>query len=476
MIFSIIFSPLMLSSNLVYCLFYGRGYAAKKGEKAFRKWFGRINEIRSLVGKVPLVALTATATKSTRLQIMESLEMKNPALFIDSPNRHNISYAVKVATPDPASTFQCMVKHLKEQKQNYERTIIYCQTIKATYFLYGFFESELGNDMYLDGTQDPRKRTVEMFHSRIDELNREHILQSMAAPDGSVRVLVATIAYGMGIDCKDVKVVLHYGPSYNLESYLQESGRAGRTSTDMCKSVMLYSSLMMKYCSEDIKLYAQESNTCRRKMLLVNFDVDLSKLPTVEHLHMCCDICQKHCKCQGDCCNFVFFETSTSQVREPSEEHSLSRKANDGQRESIHQKLNYLKMALNKQYLHMAKNTNNPVFTPAKLYCPLGETQIEQSMKNCEKIFTVSDIFKFVDIWHLSVAKEILFAFNQVFCDVDIPEFTEDPDEEETLDCFDGDFFEFDIEDSVLAGIPGEMFSIAEDSFLPGEDSSSDVE
>lgn len=105
MIFSIIFSPLMLSSNLVYCLFYGRGYAAKKGEKAFRKWFGRINEIRSLVGKVPLVALTATATKSTRLQIMESLEMKNPALFIDSPNRHNISYAVKVATPDPARPF-----------------------------------------------------------------------------------------------------------------------------------------------------------------------------------------------------------------------------------------------------------------------------------------------------------------------------------------------------------------------------------
>ena len=153
-----------------------------------------------------------------------------------------------------------------------------------------------------------------------------------------------------------------------------------------------------------------------------------------------------------------------------------SRKANDGQRESIHEKLNYLKMSLNKQYLRMAKNTNNPVFTPAKLYCPLGETQIEQSMKNCEKNFTVSDIFKFVDIWHLSVAKEILFAFNQVFCDVDIPEFTEDPDEEETLDCFDEDFFEFDIEDSVLAGIPGEMFRIAEDSFLPGEDSSSDVE
>ena len=51
---------------------------------------------------------------------------------------------------------------------------------------------------------DPRKTFVEMFHSRIDELNREQILQSVS--DGSIRVLIATIAYGMGIDCKDVKL------------------------------------------------------------------------------------------------------------------------------------------------------------------------------------------------------------------------------------------------------------------------------
>ena len=69
---------------------YSRGYAAKKGESAFRKWFGRINEIRSIVGKVPLVALTATATKSTRLKIMRSLEMREPALLMDSPNRQHL--------------------------------------------------------------------------------------------------------------------------------------------------------------------------------------------------------------------------------------------------------------------------------------------------------------------------------------------------------------------------------------------------
>ena len=291
--------------------FHFRGYAAKKGEMAFRKWFSRINEMRSIVGKVPLIALTATATTAIRLKIMRSLEMKTPALIMESPNRHNISYAVQIVTPDPAKTFQAMIKDLKEQKGNPERAIIYCQTIKVTTFLYSFFVAELGEDVYVDNSLDPKKRTVEMFHSRIDELNRDHILEAMGEPDGSVRVLIATIAYGMGIDCKNVKMAVHYEPSYNLETYLQESGRAGRSSTEMCKSVMLYSSLMMKYCSEEIKTYARESSKCRRKMLLENFDVDLKKLPPTEHPHQCCDFCQGNCKCQGDCCDFVFFQSQS---------------------------------------------------------------------------------------------------------------------------------------------------------------------
>ena len=107
----------------------------KKGEMAFRKWFSRINEIRSIVGKVPLIALTATATTSTRLKIMRSLEMKSPTLIMDSPNRDNITYAVQVITPDPAQTFKTLVQELKEHKELTERTIIYCQTMKVTTFL-----------------------------------------------------------------------------------------------------------------------------------------------------------------------------------------------------------------------------------------------------------------------------------------------------------------------------------------------------
>lgn len=423
------------------------------------------------MGKVPLIALTATATKSTRLKIMRSLEMHEPALLMDSPNRHNICYAVRAVTPDPAKTFQIMVENLRKQKGNYERTIIYCQTIKVTTFLYGFFLSELGDDVYADDSCDLKKRTVEMSHSRIDELNQEHILESMSVADGSVRVLLATIAYGMGINCKDVKVVLHYGPSYNLETYLQESGRAGRNVSATCKAVMLYSSLMMKYCEEEIKTYARNSSKCRRKMLLESFDVDVTNLPSFETPHQCCDNCQTNCKCQGDSCDFVFFPSPTSEMQEASFEHSLSREVSDGQRETLRRKLNYLKVALDKQYLCTARSVNNPMFTPAKLYCALGDAQIDQVLNNCAIIFTSADIFKFVDIWHLSVAKEILFTFNQVFCDVDVTE-SEEPENDNTLECVDEDFFHFDVEDSLFAGLPDDFY-IVEDSLLqhgPGEE------
>lgn len=407
---------------------------------------------------------------------MRSLEMKKPALLIESPNRQNISYAVKVVTPDPAKTFQTMVKKLKEQKGMYTRTIIYCQTIKVTTFLYGFFQSELGNDMYIDDSLDPKKRTVEMFHSRIDELNREHILNSMGMPDGSVRVLIATIAYGMGIDCKDVKVVIHYGPSYNLETYPQESGRAGRNNTEQCKSVMLYSSLMMKYCSEDIKVYARDSSTCRRKMLLENFDVEVSSLPGYEHLHQCCDTCQKECKCQGNSCDFLFFDVQSSEVQETTE-HRVSRSVSETQKESLQQKLNYLKSALKEQHLRMTRKMNLPMFTPAKFYGGIGDSEIKQILEHCDTIGTVADIFKYIDIWHLSVAVEVLFCLSQVFGDVHVIVSELEDEPEDTLENFEEDIFEFDIADSVLAGIPGELFSIAEDSILQHEEETdSDIE
>ena len=109
---------------------------------AFRRWFARINEIQSIANRVPVVALTVMATTVTRLQIVKALEMKKPALIVDIPNRASIASGIKDITPKPAATFSMIVIDLKAQKTRYERTIIYCPTIKLTTHLYGFFQAD----------------------------------------------------------------------------------------------------------------------------------------------------------------------------------------------------------------------------------------------------------------------------------------------------------------------------------------------
>ena len=167
----------------------------------------------------------------------------------------------------------------------------------------------MGTSIYADATHDPRKRLVEMYHSRIHDLNKEEILKATGDKEGSICVLIATIAYGMGIDCKDVTTVILYGLSYNVETYLQERGRAGRSSQNQCKSVILYSNNMTKHCHETRVDYVKEKSKCRRKMLLEKFDVDTSKLPSHEYPHQCCDVCQKDCKCDDHTCSSEFFES-----------------------------------------------------------------------------------------------------------------------------------------------------------------------
>ncbi|XP_078378366.1 uncharacterized protein LOC144661173 [Oculina patagonica] len=230
------------------------GYSVKKGEQAFRKWFGRINEIRSLVKGVPLLALSATATIATRKKIMQSLEMEQAVVFNQSPNHKNIYYAVQTITGGANKTFASCIEIMRQEGTAIDRIIIYCQTIKVVSHLYGIFLSELGSFMYAK-QGDVKSSMVEMYHSRVDDLNQETILNDFAKPNGNIRVLISTIAFGMGINCQGVKQNCPYRPSRNIEAYYQESGRAGRYCQEQCTAVILYSNAMLTFCDEAIQAY-----------------------------------------------------------------------------------------------------------------------------------------------------------------------------------------------------------------------------
>ena len=120
----------------------------------------------------------------------------------------------------------------------------------------------------------------------------------MTIAGSHLQVLIATIAFGMGVNCKGVRRVIHFGPSKNIEQYVQESGRAERDGEDST-CIILYNGLLSANCEKEMKEYLQ-SERCRRQELMRNFATYYSNETTPSH--KCCDICAKKCDCASPDC------------------------------------------------------------------------------------------------------------------------------------------------------------------------------
>ena len=217
---------------------------------------------------VPVIALTATADKLTQKDILEKLALNDPAIFVSSFNRENIRYRVE---PRRGDHFGKLLGFLEERKD--QSGIIYCLSRKST--------ETLADNLQRDGF------TALAYHAGMEREQRAKN-QDMFVRD-EVKIMVATIAFGMGIDKSNVRYVVHMDLPKNIESYYQETGRAGRDG--------LPSDALLFYGYGDVvklKRFAQIENnpeqteillrkldqmgrygeitTCRRKYLLNYFD------------------------------------------------------------------------------------------------------------------------------------------------------------------------------------------------------------
>ncbi|MGL5831128.1 MAG: RecQ family ATP-dependent DNA helicase, partial [Candidatus Altimarinota bacterium] len=172
----------------------------------FRPEYRNLKKLRGDFPEVPVIALTATATLKVKKDIIEQLHLQSAKVFSRSFNRENLSYAVQ---PKRGVFDQLQVLLEKHKDQS---VIIYCSSRKTT--------EELALDL--------RKLniTAAAYHAGLDPEKRSATQDKFIRDE--INIIVATIAFGMGIDKPDVRLVVHYDLPKSLEGYYQETGRAGR--------------------------------------------------------------------------------------------------------------------------------------------------------------------------------------------------------------------------------------------------------
>ena len=231
----------------------------------FRPEYRELKKLRKHLPDVPIMALTATATERVRADIIKELKLRDPRVYVASFNRPNLTYRVVPKT----TAYEQLLTFIRSRPN--DSGIVYCASRKST--------ESLAQSLNEDGV------SAKPYHAGLTNSERTEHQDAFLRDD--VRVVTATIAFGMGINKPNVRFVVHYDLPKNIESYYQETGRAGRDGLPG-ECVLLFSpgdvAKQLHFIDEKAESEARiaraqlqqmvhyaESRECRRTVLLKYF-------------------------------------------------------------------------------------------------------------------------------------------------------------------------------------------------------------
>lgn len=265
----------------INCITIDEAHCVSEWGHDFRPDYLSISNVRKHFPNAVCLALTATATASVQQDIIKNLQLYRPTVFTASFNRKNIFLEVKPKKNALSQVIECIEKHKDESG------IIYCFSRKSV--------DELTMKLHNEGY------SVLNYHAGLSDIQRTKN-QNLFIKD-KVRIIVATVAFGMGINKPNVRFVIHYDMAKSLEEYYQEIGRAGRDGLES-HALLLYSPgdihkirFFFNEAADPEKserllqgmINYAKARTCRRRALLSYFGENFSGADT--SADECCDIC-----------------------------------------------------------------------------------------------------------------------------------------------------------------------------------------
>lgn len=265
----------------INCITIDEAHCVSEWGHDFRPDYLSISNVRKHFPNAVCLALTATATASVQQDIIKNLQLYRPTIFTASFNRKNIFLEVKPKKNALSQVIECIEKHKDESG------IIYCFSRKSV--------DELTMKLHNEGY------SVLNYHAGLSDIQRTKN-QNLFIKD-KVRIIVATVAFGMGINKPNVRFVIHYDMAKSLEEYYQEIGRAGRDGLES-HALLLYSPgdihkirFFFNEAADPEKserllqgmINYAKARTCRRRALLSYFGENFSGADI--SADECCDIC-----------------------------------------------------------------------------------------------------------------------------------------------------------------------------------------
>ena len=259
----------------------------------FRPEYGKLSQLREWLPEVPFLALTATASEKVRKDIVSRLSLRNAEIRTSTLNRPNLYFEIQQKSKEIESDMMTLLYFFQGKYLFRGPCIVYCITRRAT--------EQVNGVLYKLGVK------CDYYHAGLTPKKRGEIHAQFVRDE--IECIVATVAFGMGIDKPDIRLVIHYGAPKEMESYMQEVGRAGRdglqskcvvfysakdfmilqrivlTGLDWNESLKEHRSKMMQKMEKFLR-----SNRCRRQQLLNHFDENYD--PNIDDASIrCCDVC-----------------------------------------------------------------------------------------------------------------------------------------------------------------------------------------